>query len=473
MRYHITFLTACFVLMTVAIMAQQEGSEISAQDSVADSSAWVTPSDSVHEELYVVAPAFEFIPGEDSPELVADRLSCISTTAFPFTYNRNVQSFIDYFTIRDREWTKSMLRKKDVYFPLFEKYLALYGLPDELKYLSIIESGLNPAAVSRARAVGLWQFMSATGKHYGLHSSWYWDDRMDPEKSTEAACRYLAELFRIFKDWPLALAAYNSGPGTVLKANRRSGFKNDFWQVYLHLPRETKAYVPQFIAIVYAMKYADNHNLTEPYSEQVIPNDTLHVKSYLDLKTFGALTGTCQDDLKQLNPQLKVHAVPDNGKTHILRIPVHAKDELEKNRAAILDSAGRSGKADFEKLAKQMEERQYIYYKVRFGNSLGSIAANHRVGINDLKQWNNLKGNMIHPGQLLKIMLPPGKSAQVAKASTQATPKPASGSLYEVQPGDTLWGIAKKFEGLTTEKLISLNNLSNNKITPGQKLVVK
>ena len=462
--------TFCLTLLTSVGMAQDD----STTTVVSDSASWVVPSDSLHEELYVVAPAIEFIPGEDSPELVADRLSCLSTPAFPLTYNRNIQSFIDYFTIRDREWTKSMLRKKDLFFPLFEKYLAQYGLPDELKYLSVIESGLNPTAVSRARAVGLWQFMAATGKYYGLHSNWYWDDRMDPEKSTEAACRYLAELYRIFKDWPLALAAYNSGPGTVLKANKRSGYKNDFWQIYPHLPKETKAYVPQFVAILYAMKYADQHNLTEPYSEKFIPNDTIVVKSYLDLKTFSTLTGTCQDDIRQLNPQLKVHALPANGKTHVLRVPIWAKAELEKNRTFILDSSSRIGKEDFEKLAKQMEERQYIYYKVKSGNSLGYIASRHGVRVDELRQWNNLRGNMIHPGQLLKIMLPPGKSAVATKTNPVSAPKVnTEGPTYVVQQGDTLWSIAKKFDGLTIEKIISLNNLSNNRIQPGQKLVIR
>ena len=439
----------------------------------ADSVSFLIASDSIHEELYVVAPAIDFVPGEDSPELVADRLSCLSKPEFPLTYNKTVQSFIDYFTIRDREWTKSMLRKKDLFFPLFEKYLEKYNLPEELKYLSVIESGLNPAAVSRARAVGLWQFMSATGKYYGLNSNWYWDDRMDPEKSTEAACRYLAELYRIFKDWPLALAAYNSGPGTVLKANRRSGYKNDFWLIYPHLPKETKAYVPQFTAIIYAMKYADHHNLTEPYSEKIIPNDTIQVSSYLDLKTFSSLTGTCQEDIRQLNPQLKVHALPANGKSHVIRIPIWAKAEFEKNRLAILDSSSRKGKEDFERLAKQMEERQYMYYKVRSGNSLGYIASRHGVRVDELRQWNNLRGNTIHPGQMIKIILPPGKSAPVVRSSPAPQPSPANGSHYVVQQGDTLWSIAKKFEGLTIEKLISLNGLDNNKISPGQKLVVR
>ena len=176
--------------------------------------------------LFVLPMPYEYIPAEESPELVADRLSCLQQT-IPLQYNSNVHGFINYFTIRNREYTRLMLRRKDLYFPLFEKYLRQYNLPDELKYLSIIESGLNPRAVSRASAVGLWQFMSYTGRYFGLQNDWYFDDRMDPEKSTEAACKYLSQLFTLFNSWDLALAAYNSGPGTVKRAIRKSGYKKN------------------------------------------------------------------------------------------------------------------------------------------------------------------------------------------------------------------------------------------------------
>ena len=455
---------ACAAFAQVA--AAQEEPLPTAADSV------IAPTDSLHKEFYTVAPAVEFIPADDTPELIADRLGCI-TDQFPLTYNRTVQSFIDYFTIRDREYTKAMLRKKDLFFPLFEKYLAQYGLPDDLKYLSIIESGLNPSAVSRASAVGLWQFMSATGKHYGLHNNWYWDDRMDPEKSTEAACRYLAELYRIFKDWPLALAAYNSGPGTVLKANRRSGYKNDFWLIYPYLPRETKAYVPQFIAIVYAMKYADHHNLHQPHPEKPIAYDTIQVNTFLNLETFSSLTGTCKEDLKQLNPQLKAAAIPGNGKTHHLRIPVKAKDELVRNRSFIMDSASRAGRSEFEQVAKKMEEKQYLYHKVKSGSSLGQIASRYRVRVQDIRSWNNLSGNTIHPGQMLRIYVAGNSPALTASRNRTAQGVAKSGNVYVVQPGDTLWEIAKKFDGMTIEKIKLANGLTANRIEPGQRLVIR
>ena len=453
-----------FVLIGSAASLTAQDASLSPPDTLE-----VLATDSLHEEFYEIAPAIEFVPGDEPAGLLEDRISCIDSD-FPLTYNKSVHSFIDYFTIRDREFTKSILRRKDLYFPIFEKYLAQYNLPDDLKYLSIIESGLVPTAVSKARAVGLWQFMSSTGKHFGLHNNWYWDDRMDPEKSTDAACRYLAELYRIFKDWPLALAAYNSGPGTVLKANRRSGYKNDFWKIYPYLPRETRAYVPQFIAMVYTMKYAENHNFYEPHGEKFIPSDTIAVSSYLNLDVFSSLTGTCREDLRQLNPQLLTAALPDNDRVHVLRIPVGAKENLLKNKMSILDSASKTGKSAFESLAKELEEKQYIYYKVKHGNSLGYIASKYGVRVDDLKAWNGLRKNMIHPGQMLKIMVSPSRSA-MAKNKVQSSPAKA-GSVYVVQPGDTLWDIAKN-AGVSIEKIKTANGLSGNNIAPGQKLILR
>ena len=252
--------------------------------------------DSLMVPLVLINP--EYIPADDTPELIADRLSCIQQN-IELTYNDKVHSFINYFTIRDREFTKTVLRRKNLYFPLFEKYMKQYNIPVELKYLSIIESGLLPKAVSRARAVGLWQFMPGTGKYFGLNNDWYIDERMDPEKATQAACRYLSQLYSIFGDWQVALAAYNSGPGTVRKAIRKSGYKKTFWEIYPYLPRETRAYVPQFIAVNYVMSYPDKHNFTDTESEEVIVHDTLHVNKFLHFETFARLTGTCLEDMQK------------------------------------------------------------------------------------------------------------------------------------------------------------------------------
>lgn len=472
----IIFSTAAFAQIT----------EVPADSAVIDSlEVAVAEEEMLYKEdtadfVYFALPTeLEYIPGDDDPQLVADRLRCISKN-IPLVYNERIHSFINYFTVRDREYTRMIMRRKNLYFPLFEKYLAKYGLPDELKYLSIIESGLNPRAISRARAVGLWQFMSGTGRYYGLHNDWYIDDRMDPEKSTDAACRYLRDLYNMFHDWEMALAAYNTGPGNVKRAIRRSGYKRTFWEIYPNLPRETRSYVPQFVAITYTMNYLDEHNFFDEGEEMLATSDTLHVKKFLHFETFANLTNTCLEDLQKLNPSIQHNAVPQTQKPVIIWVPREAKLNLELNRFAILDSASRTGKKELEVLARNSEGSTYgrdrIVYKVRSGDVLGSIAMRHGVRLTDLKKWNNLRSNTIRVGQRLNIYLrPSARNTVVASAQrpTSSTPVPVPDSkTYTVQPGDTLWDISRKFEGLTIEKIKSLNKLDNSKLQPGQKLII-
>jgi membrane-bound lytic murein transglycosylase D len=426
--------------------------------------------------FYAVPAALEYVPGDDDPAVFADRLSCISKN-IPLVYNDKVHAFINYFTVKDREYTRLMMRRKNLYFPIFEKYLQKYGLPDELKYLSIIESGLNPRATSRVRAVGLWQFMSATGRYYGLNNDWYVDERMDPEKATDAACRYLKDLHRMFKNWELALAAYNTGPGNVKRAIRRSGYKKSFWEIYPHLPRETRSYVPQFVAIIYTMNHLDEHNFIYEGEEMLVRHDTLNVKKFVHFETLAELTNSCLEDFQKLNPAIQRNAVPETGKTQVIRIPEDAKFNLELNRVAILDSASKVGRKELEALAKQMAGNTYgrdrLVYKVRSGDVLGSIAIRHGVKVNDLMKWNNLRSNVIRSGQRLTIWVKPSvRSSSVASAKRSEPVNLTGSKTYTVQPGDTLWDITKKFDGLTIEKIKTLNNLSGNKIHAGQKLIV-
>lgn len=415
----------------------------------------------------------EFVPAGDSPAVIADRLQRIVTT-IPLTYNDRIHSFIDFFLIKDRNYTRMMLRKRDLYFPMFERYLKQYGLPDELKYLAVVESGLNPRATSPARAVGLWQFISSTGRNMGLRHDWYTDDRMDPEKSTDAACRFLLQLYTMFNDWELALAAYNSGPGTVRKAIRRAGYKRSFWDIYPYLPRETRAYVPQFVAVIYALNYAEVHNIFEEAREEVMPFDTVHIRRFTNLETLARLTGTCMEDIHRLNPWIAQTALPQSGKLYEVALPRHAMERLQLDRAAILDSAHRANRQQVEAVAQKVTGgtvgREMIVHRVRSGEVLGGIATRHGVRVDDLRKWNNLRGNLIRPGQRLTVWVLPTHPAVAARQAAKAKDSgQIAGKTYVVQPGDTLWNISQR-TGLTVEQLKALNKLSNSKLRAGQTL---
>ena len=446
-----------FILIAIVIMPSCEGAAIGAD-----------PTDSV--VLYQPAYDFEYVP-DASYELVEDRIACIQSD-IPLTFNHRIKSFIDYFTVRDREYTRMVIRRKDVYFPIFEKSLEKYGLPKDLKYLAIVESGLKPEARSRVGAVGLWQFMPSTGRMFGLKQDWYVDERQNPEKSTDAACKYLKQLYNMFGDWELALAAYNTGPGNVRKAIRRSGYKKGFWEIYNYLPRETRSYVPQFVAIAYTLNYIDEHNLREETPDYLAEADTVLVSQFASLKVLAEQLNVCEDELVRLNPELRQAAVPENASNYPLRIPADMSDYLAANSVAILDSAGSDViKKQFVAQVQQTSGSTYgqtkVTYRVRQGDVLGKIAERHGVGLSEVRRWNNIRGSRIYAGQRLTLYV---KSSKVASASS---PQPIpSGKYHLVQSGDSLWEISQKYEGLTVAKIKQLNNLSNNSIKPGQRLII-
>lgn len=352
---------------------------------------------------------YQFIP-DVSYDLVSDRLKCLSSTV-PLNFNNRVFGFVNYFAVKDREYTQMVMDRTSQYFPLIEQYLAKYNLPDEIKYLAIVESGLNPRAISRAGAAGLWQFMPSTGRLYKLHQDWYVDERLDPEKATEAACKYLSQLYGIFKDWELALAAYNAGPGNVRRAIRRSGYKKKFWEIYRYLPRETRSYVPQFVAITYLLNYAEEHNL---YFQSIpqIETETVLVNHFLHLKTFGDQLNICPEDLAHLNPAIKRGALPEQINNYPLKIPVDLYPEFLENQEKILDLARNNGKKEIEYLARNSVGstwgRERISHRVRSGEVLGIIAEKYRVRISDIRKWNGIRGNLIRTGQRLNIWVYPG-----------------------------------------------------------------
>lgn len=432
-------------------------------------------------QVIEITTQLDYIP-EYTEEEVKERLKKIESS-IKLTYNDKVAAFIHYFAVRNRDYTRLMIQRKNLYFPMFEKVLAKHKLPDELKYLAVVESGLNPKAGSRVGAIGLWQFMPRTGKSYGLDYDPFIDEKMDPYKSTVAASKYLTELYRMFNDWELALASYNCGPGNLRRAIRRSGYKDGFWSIYNKLPRETRAYVPQFIALMYVMNYAQEHNLDHPNLDYPMETDTILVNNYMDLEVFSNLSDICLEDIQKLNPELKRNAIPEHVKNYILKIPVDKKEYFVENRVAIFDSASKTN-APTTLLASLDEEentstvvKKKVYHTVRSGESLGKIAEKHHVSISELRRWNKINGSLIRSGQRLvlyknyKVSSSTSNSSSIAQKTVPKT-KSSSTKYYIVQPGDTLWRISQQYEGLTIEQIKKLNNLKTNNIKPGMKLVI-
>jgi len=418
----------------------------------------------------------EYFTEDFTYDLVADRLSCIEESV-PLTFNERVYAFINYFVVKNRPYMKDVMGKSTFYFPIMEEMLEKYNLPHELKYLSIVESGLNAQAISRVGAGGLWQFMPYTGRSYGLHQDWYIDERFDPYLATEAACKYLSMLYKMFGDWELALAAYNSGPGNVRKAIRRSGYKKDFWEVYRYLPRETRSYVPQFVAVLYAFNYAEEHHFFIDNNIYRMESDTVLVTDFVNLKSLAESLDICYDDVRSLNPNLKRYAIKTNGKPYPIHIPIEKAEYFRAERENII-AAAQNGEAELEYLARNSVGstfgRDKVVYKVRSGDVLGTIAERYKVRVSDIKKWNGLNSNIIRVDQRLNIWVYPGTkpTPTVAKKIDPVTIDYSGRKVYTVQPGDTLWDIAKKYEGLDIEKIKKLNKLNSNKIMPGQKLII-
>jgi len=422
-------------------------------------------------EMYDFAPDF-------SDSIIAYRISQLKGD-IPVTYNAKVRNFIDYFSIKNRDYTRKMLRRKDAYFPMFEAALKRHNMPTDLKYLTIVESGINPKAKSHVGALGMWQFMPATGKSFGLDYDYYTDERMDPYKATEAACRFLSSLYRMFGDWEMALAAYNCGPGNVRRAIRKSGYKKTFWEVYRYLPRETRSYVPQFMAVSYLMRHADDHNIyIDECEKEVIPtHDSLIVNQYFNLTAFAQESGICIDELLLLNPEIKRNVIPDFKKDYVIKVPSRKNLLDSEILVAYLDSAKKKGAEDLNygspyPKSTSTHGKQKIAHYVRSGDVLGKIASRYGVRVSNIKIWNNLRSDRIYVGQKLYIYKDPSYFKKTARTQPVAS-KPIdlkSGTIYTVKSGDSLWSISKKYNNISVEQIKKLNNLSSNNLKVGQKL---
>lgn len=425
---------------------------------------------------------FETVP--DYPDSVYRERITLLDKASPIelSFNEDVKRWISIYARDRRELTSRVLGLSKVYFPLFEEYLDKYGLPLELKYLAIVESALNPTANSRVGAKGLWQFMYNTGKIYGLKVTSYVDDRFDPYKATDAACRHMRDLYGIYEDWLLVLAAYNAGAGNVNKAIRRAGNVKHYWAIQPFLPRETRGYVPAFISVNYIMNYHQQHNLY-PIHPGILYDgiDTVEIRDVLSFDQISEMLNIPMEDLTFLNPSYKLGVLPSLGhEPYVLRLPKEYIGPFLTNEQALFNYKTQKGIEREKLMAEVRKVREIRYHTVRKGENLGLIASKYNIRVTDLKKWNNMRGTTIYPGQRLIVYLPSGSTrttspvtAPVSTAET-VTGQPASPvqpTVHSVKTGESLGIIARKY-GCTVDQLKQWNNLKSSTIYPNQKLTV-
>lgn len=328
-------------------------------------------------------------------------------------FNPPVRSFIELYTVRKRRQVEFMLGMSNYYFPIFEQVLGANNLPLELKYLSIIESALNTTIVSRMGAAGLWQLMIGTGRMYGLEINSLVDERLSPIKATNAAAHFLKDLYSIYGDWNLVIASYNCGPGNVNKAIRRSGGKRDYWAIYPFLPRETRGYVPIFIAANYSLHYAAEHNLCPAIVNMPAITDTVMIHQRIHLEQVAAVLNLPIEEVRLLNPQYRKDIIPGNIKPYALCLPLnYANTFIEKINEVVsykADELINNRRSEIEILQAAATvtpggSGRVIYHKVKSGQTLSAVAAKYGIPVSKLKKWNNIHGSTIRNGQRLKII---------------------------------------------------------------------
>jgi membrane-bound lytic murein transglycosylase D len=466
------------------------------------------------------------------------------SSPIPLSYNQYVKGFIDLYANRKRGLTQRAMGLSNLYFPMFEEVLDREGLPLEFKYLSIVESALNPIATSRVGATGIWQFMYATGVIYDLKVNSFTDDRRDPYKATQAACQYFKDMYRIYGDWLLVIAAYNCGAGNVNKAIKRSGGKTNFWEIMQYLPQETRGYVPAFIAVTYVMNYSREHNLypiTPAYSYFEV--DTIRVDRQVNFSALANQIDLPTDVISFLNPVYKRGYIPDTEEYYTLRLPTNKIALFMANQEQIFalsqpsprpvlneniasryreknnnEEANTSDNGNYEFTTKKIKKT----HVVRRGETLSAIADKYEMTTSAVKKMNRLKSNSVKKGQrlqvtaMVKTRIPvknkesvatvnvvkkdtvssnsavsvvndkadTAKKEQIAEdkndtaqqeVATISTSKAGKAPKYVyhmVQPGDTLWNIAKRYDGVTVEMIKDINNLRNANIKPGTRLKV-
>jgi membrane-bound lytic murein transglycosylase D len=427
-------------------------------------------------------------------------------------FNNIIRNHIEVYTIRKREKFCAVLGLKDYYFPMIEDVFDSYGLPAELKYMAVIESALNPGVVNgRSGATGMWQFMYSTGRMYGLTINSFVDERRDPVKATHAAARYIKDLYQIYNDWILVIAAYNCGPGNVNKAIKRSGNKKDYWEIYYRLPRETRGYIPQYFAAVYAINFYAEHNLVPMPLNIPVATDTIMVNKDMHLAQISEVMRIPLGELQALNPQYKTGFVPGSSKPQSLTLPMNHlgdfidltdtirqyKSDVYLSKSIRIADPTRSSYIS----STNIKGKTKLIYTVKDGDNIGFISEWFKVGLSDLRNWNNIYRNNIRVGQKIVVYVDPAKSEyysainMMSLAEKQAlagktavsNPQPLAASpaisneetdgefiIYTVHNGDTIWDIVKMYDNVTATQVLNLNNISDpGKIKVGQKLKIK
>lgn len=505
------FILSLTFLLTVNLSAFQDtiiirnddGAEMIARQLDSLTAQWMVQKAAGITPVFENADTSAIIEFPDS--VYSRRLKNIhSVVALP--YNSIVRNHIHVYTGRKRQNFEVMLGLRDYYFPMIEDIFDSYGLPAELKYVAVIESALNPNAVSRVGATGMWQFMYSTGRAYGLTINSVVDERRDPVKSTHAAARYMKDLYKIYNDWALVIAAYNCGPGNVNKAIRRSGNHKDYWEIYYRLPRETRGYLPGYIAATYAMNYYNEHNIRPVKANLVMATDTIMVNRDMHLEQISTVLDIPLAELKALNPQYRASIIPGESKPMAVTLPVNClgdfieyQDTISLYRADHYLSLSQKTASPVRSVytPPDIKGKSKLIYTVKSGDNLGYIASWYNVGLSDLRYWNNIYRNTIRVGQQLNVFVDPSKkdyyaavsslsfeekqrrigktvAPQLASSSAPSLPSDGNYEYYTVRSGDTVWDIAKKYDGVTATDILALNGLGNGgKIHVGQKLKIR
>ena len=418
----------------------------------------------------------------DTPDsILIKRLKAINSF-IPLPYNNIIKNHIIYYTQRIPNKIDLILGLSSYYLPIFEEIFDQYDMPKELKAMAIIESALNPVATSRVNARGIWQFMYRTARQYNLEINTYVDERLDPVASSHAAAKYLKDAYTIFGDWSLAIASYNCGAGNVNKAIRRAGGSRDFWTIYPYLPRETRGYVPSFVAALYTLAYYKDHGITPRAIAMPAHVDTFEIRRPLHFGQISELIGITKEEIADLNPQYVKEIIPGTeNKTYLLKLPFNYTAQFvdhEKEIYSFKDSVF------FNPIvlndAKSVQTQSTTYHTVRRGETLGRIAQRYGVRLSDLQRWNGVKSN-IRIGQRLTIHKngAPASTSKVSSAASAAsteksTSKAGEYLMYTVKKGDTLWEISRKFEGVSLNDIMKLNGFTKkSKIMPGKKIKIK